>query len=185
MIENTNIRELLYKGKIVSCNRDIKDCFTEPELDALFHEMDIKHKYFLGITENYSVDGIFLIFIRNGIRLEDKNFAETFIQQCSLVLHRKKMEEKLIIEKERAEESDKLKTSFLANLSHEIRTPINAIQGFSELLKIEDVSLDKKREYIDIIQEKSNQLIQIIADIIDIIRMFEPNLKCSSSVILL
>ena len=41
----------------------------------------------------------------------------------------------LILAKEHAEESDRLKSAFLTNMSHEIRTPMNGILGFAELLR--------------------------------------------------
>lgn len=69
--------------------------------------------------------------------------------------------------KEKAEESDRLKSTFLANLSHEVRTPMNAIIGFSELLGDVDLSADKKQSYISIIQKSSNQLLTIINDVIE------------------
>jgi len=51
------------------------------------------------------------------------------------ITDRKNYEQKLILAKEKAEESDHLKTSILSNISHELRTPLNGILGFSELLK--------------------------------------------------
>jgi len=74
----------------------------------------------------------------------------------------------LIKAKEKAEESDNLKSSFLANMSHEIRTPMNAILGFANLLKNKNFSDDRKATFVDIINSKSKQLLQIITDIIDI-----------------
>jgi PAS domain S-box-containing protein len=74
----------------------------------------------------------------------------------------------LVRSKEKAEESDKLKSSFLANMSHEIRTPMNAILGFANLLKNKNFSDERKMTFIDIINSKSKQLLQIITDIIDI-----------------
>ena len=53
------------------------------------------------------------------------------------ITFRKHYEQELIIAKERAEESDRLKSSILANISHEFRTPLNGILGFSELLRDE------------------------------------------------
>ena len=81
--------------------------------------------------------------------------------------------EELVRSKEKAEESDKLKSSFLANMSHEIRTPMNAILGFANLLKNTNFSHDRKLTFIDIINSKSKQLLQIITDIIDISKIGE------------
>ena len=87
------------------------------------------------------------------------------------ITERKKAELELKIAKDKAEESDKLKTAFLANMSHEIRTPMNAILGFSELLGIPDISEDEKKEFIDLIQNNSNLLLNLINDIIDIAKI--------------
>jgi PAS domain S-box-containing protein len=76
--------------------------------------------------------------------------------------------------KEKAEESDRLKSAFLANMSHEIRTPINGIVGFTQLLREEEYSDEEKKEFYEIIDNNSKQLLQIINDIIDI-SMIEAN----------
>lgn len=81
---------------------------------------------------------------------------------------RKKIEKELIKAKEKAEESDKLKSAFLANMSHEIRTPMNGIIGFSNLLKTASLTDEKRKKYIEIINYKGNELLDIINDIIDI-----------------
>ncbi len=74
----------------------------------------------------------------------------------------------LEIAKDRAEQSDRLKTEFILNMSHEIRTPMNGIIGFSGFLREPDLIADKKNQYIDIIQNSSKQLLRIIEDIIEI-----------------
>jgi len=53
------------------------------------------------------------------------------------ITDRKNLQHELIIEKERAEESSRLKTTLLNNMSHEIRTPLNGILGFSEIMSNE------------------------------------------------
>ncbi len=82
------------------------------------------------------------------------------------ITDRIEMENQLISAKEKAEESDRLKSSFLANLSHEIRSPMNSIIGFSHLMKTENVA-EPVAHYADIVYQSSCQLLSIIDNIID------------------
>ncbi len=76
--------------------------------------------------------------------------------------------EELLSAKKHAEESDKLKSAFLANVSHEIRTPINGILGFADLLKTKQTTENEKKEYLDIIEKSGFRMLDTINDIIDI-----------------
>ncbi len=73
----------------------------------------------------------------------------------------------LIKSKQKAEESDRLKTAFLQNLSHEIRTPMNGIIGFSHLLQVSHDSSGQIIKYTELIVNSGNQLLHIVDDIID------------------
>jgi len=90
----------------------------------------------------------------------------------------------LVKAKEKAEESDHLKSAFLANMSHEIRTPMNGILGFASLLERPNLSADKQKEYLKIIQESGNRMLNIINDIVNISKiesgLMEVNLKESN-----
>ena len=68
-------------------------------------------------------------------------------------------------ETRRAHESGQLKTLFLANMTHEIRTPINAIVGFSEVLSSLTAE-DEKKEIIKIIKNNCDMLLRLIDDIL-------------------
>ena len=70
--------------------------------------------------------------------------------------------------KKKAEESDRLKSTFLANMSHEIRSPMNGIMGFSQILQKQDLPKDEQKKYLDVIYARTNQLLNIINDIVDI-----------------
>ena len=67
----------------------------------------------------------------------------------------------------RAHESGQLKTLFLANMTHEIRTPINAIVGFSEVLSSLTAE-DEKKEIIKIIKNNCDMLLRLINDILTV-----------------
>ena len=68
-------------------------------------------------------------------------------------------------ETKRARESGEMKTLFLANMTHEIRTPINAIVGFSEVLS-SLTGAEEKREVIQIIKNNCDMLLRLINDIL-------------------
>jgi signal transduction histidine kinase len=70
--------------------------------------------------------------------------------------------------KEKAEESDKLKTAFLSNVSHEIRTPMNGILGFAGLLNAPDLTGPEQQEFIEIIKISGDRMLNIINDIVDL-----------------
>lgn len=74
----------------------------------------------------------------------------------------------LIKEKEHAEESDRLKTAFLSNLSHEVRTPLNGIVGFCEMLKQSYTDQERTNFFIDLILKSSHQLINIMNNIVEL-----------------
>lgn len=65
-----------------------------------------------------------------------------------------------------AKESDKLKTKFLENITHEIHTPLNAIVGFSQLL-VDTESSEERKEYKKIIAENNDLLVKLVNNILD------------------
>ena len=79
--------------------------------------------------------------------------------------------EQLLVEKQKAEESDRLKTAFLSNISHEIRTPLNGILGFAEMLTEPGLDVSQRKYYSDILRISSKQLLSIIEDILEISRL--------------
>ncbi|MEZ5084390.1 MAG: tetratricopeptide repeat protein, partial [Bacteroidales bacterium] len=94
--------------------------------------------------------------------------AKTYLIVISDISERLTFIESLKSAKLQAEESDRLKTAFLANMSHEIRTPMNSIIGFSNLLIDDEITPQKKNEYIAHILQSSKLLLSLIDDIIDI-----------------
>jgi len=98
----------------------------------------------------------------------------------------KQKTEELIIAKDIAEESNRLKTNFINNIPQEIRTPMNGIIGLSEFLNEESLSSEERQKYTQMIIGNSKELLSIIDNILEIsqlqtkrftLRLVETNLK--------
>ena len=71
----------------------------------------------------------------------------------------------------KAEDANRAKTIFLNNMSHDIRTPMNAIVGFSDLLEKELVDQEKAKEYVTKIKSSSNFLLSLINNVLEVARI--------------
>lgn len=87
------------------------------------------------------------------------------------ITERISIQQELIKAKERAEESDRQKSAYLGNMSHKIRTPLNTIVGFSNLLTEDDITHKEKNDYINIIRHDTEQVLHLIDDIINIAKI--------------
>jgi len=168
----------------------------EAENARLLHQQEMKelklHRYRLalltGIIFTLIILGFLLLLYKSLKKIEYKNniiseqkdelqaqAEELRLQSEELQKHKERLEEiveertkDLIIAKEKAEESDQLKTAFLNNISHEFRTPLNAILGFSDLLADYDLSTTEKKSFNEIIKRSGHQLLNIVNDTIEI-----------------
>ena len=104
---------------------------------------------------------------------KEKRADELIIANKELVFQNTEKEKRaaeLIIAKEKAEESDKLKTAFLQNISHEIRTPLNTIIGFSSLLNDEN-SKEDISEFTSLIIQSGKRLIETVNNVLEIAKI--------------
>jgi len=99
--------------------------------------------------------------LKNQNKILDKK-----VKERTLELQLKNSE--LIIAKNKAEESDRLKTAFLNNISHEIRTPFVGLLGFLSMIQNEKLNKEDRDEYISIINKSANRLMITINDVIEI-----------------
>ncbi len=117
-----------------------------------------------------------------------KPFDSVAIKQIALTLTTKwelqqksiKHVEMLESAREAAEAANRAKSEFLSNMSHEMRTPINGIMGFAEILssQIKDAAHDR---YVQQIIRESEQLLKLINQLLDVSRIETERLKLSES----
>lgn len=145
-----------------------------------FIKPDYRNKLILTIEASLIDDAIPLIFIhKNGNELiTDFVFKSAIIDNkeqflCTIhdITQTVKTRQELIEAKEKAEESDRLKSVFIHNLSHEIKTPLNGIVGFTDLLSNNPIDKEENAAYIEIIRNCTKQLERIINDILEISRL--------------
>ncbi len=109
---------------------------------------------------------------------EDILLAEEVTRRAALALHNARLYQKvclseaeLFASKKVAEEANQAKSQFLANLSHEIRTPIGVILGFSDLLVSGNGSEDQRSDWGRRIQQNGQQLLRLIDDILNLTKI--------------
>ena len=121
---------------------------------------------FTVIVAVFVILGISLVMRRNqqeAIRVERENNARLEKVNTELRQAKKAAEEAFQV----AEEANRSKSSFLANMSHDIRTPMNAIIGMTSLIRYDASDKDKVIEYADKIDTSSQHLLGIINDVLD------------------
>ncbi|NCC72354.1 MAG: PAS domain-containing sensor histidine kinase [Sphingobacteriia bacterium] len=109
----------------------------------------------------------------NAFSTEKGKFAAIFSDYTV----KKEAELKLLEAKDKAEAADRLKTAFMNNISHEVRTPLNGIIGFADLIAEETVTPDEKNLYLKMLKQSNNRLIQTITDYMDISLIASGNLE--------
>ncbi|WP_225035010.1 sensor histidine kinase [Winogradskyella sp. SM1960] len=120
---------------------------------------------------------LLIVFINNILFILGTVFSVSFLidHLHNALLKEHQLQEELlekhknvVLAKERAEESDQLKSAFLTNMSHEIRTPMYGILGSAELLKEYHKQDEEYQEYVKVIEGSGNELLDVITDILNI-----------------
>ena len=92
----------------------------------------------------------------------------------------KNVQRLLTIEKEHSISAEKLKSAFIANMSHEVRTPLNAIVGFTNLLigeGADEIEPEEKAAMIEIVNNNNVLLLKLVNDVLEISRLDSGNLS--------
>lgn len=162
IVEERN-KEILEKIKELSKQQE--------ELEKQTHE--ISEKNIEIVKYNKELD------IKNKKIEEQNKVLEEYKQELEKIVEIRKKE--LQIEMERAEVANKLKTSFLNNLSNEIRTPLNAITDFATLLVHKNTDKNQRNELLQAIIQNTETLLSLIEDVLTLSRIQSGIVKLKKS----
>ena len=143
------------------------DNIQQSELMQLFKETR-KGNWKGELINKRKDNSLFPILLSTSKIIDEKKNEIAYIGVAMDITEMKKSRSELIAAKEKAEESDRLKSAFLANMSHEIRTPMNGILGFTSLLLEPDLSDETKEQYIQIIHQSGERMLNTVSDIVEI-----------------
>ncbi len=98
-------------------------------------------------------------------------FSSDSSNQCRVILT------DITDRKQAVEDGKQIRSAFLSNVSHELRSPINGILGLADLLKSPDISQDEQLKYIGLIRHAAEILLHLVNDLIDISRIEAGQIK--------
>jgi len=117
--------------------------------------------------------GIALHYMRRRQKIseEDRCTLKIAADVLTLALERHSAAVRLQSERDRVIEAEEARSYFFSSVSHDIRTPLNAIIGFSELLEAGDVPPEEARQYLRMIVSSGKTLLQLVNDVLDLSKM--------------
>lgn len=134
----------------------------------------LKCLYGVRLMVDDKVWGSIVIFFEDkDADLSDERFAmlPMIAHLAEICIMRDLNRRSLVAERDQALAADQAKSFFFASVSHNIRTPLNSILGFSELLSQKDLSQDLRNEYISNIITSGNILKGIVDDVLDLSKL--------------
>jgi PAS domain S-box-containing protein len=138
----------------IYCEFGSPETSYEVEFRLLFPDGRVKYVNERGITQ-----------------FDDSGKPKRYLGSVQDITGWKALENEIILALEKAEGSSRLKSSFLAIMSHEVRTPMNAILGFSTLLKDDSLTTEERNEFIGYIDMGIIRLIRLIDELIELSKL--------------
>ncbi|MBS1519342.1 MAG: hypothetical protein JSS91_14765 [Bacteroidetes bacterium] len=149
-----------------------KDVNVDTSIEEFFKRRDIN----LGIPLTLESDNLIGIILL-GSKLSELRYSADDIEllstmgsAVSLALKRLQLQEQIIkeeLEIQNLRELDKMKSYFVATVSHDLKTPLSSIKIFTDLLQNEKITFEKKKEYLNYIDGETDRLNRMINNILN------------------
>jgi PAS domain S-box-containing protein len=134
------------------------------------------------VTEGRSVGGMSLNFTEyKQLTEDDREFILAISRQCAQAISRAQLYEAERKARAEAEQANRVKDEFLAVLSHELRSPLNPILGWTKLLQTQKLPPPKVKQALETIERNAKLQAQLIEDLLDISRMLRGKLSLNTA----
>jgi signal transduction histidine kinase/CheY-like chemotaxis protein len=142
---------------------------VENVLSQRYNWIEMNDLLFVPLKLSNSLFGLLIVKYNDFAEIDelDESFFKTLSLNIALIFKRDSDNDSLEKALLEAENANKIKTSFLANISQEIRTPVNSILGLSDLLADPDLTIDQREEFITSITKNAKALVKIFDNILD------------------
>ncbi len=173
MVNPSFVEMLGYDGaEEVLKNYTIQDFCTDIERRELFYRILLEEGFVYCFEEVWRKKDGTLINVKECARAYKDGKGDVSFYECVIedITNHKKAEMELIRAKEKAEKADRLKTNFMAQISHEIRTPVNVIFNFNNLIReeLQDKISDELIDGFRAVENASRRIIRTIDLILNV-----------------
>ncbi len=155
------------------------------------HLADIYSRYHVNswmslplVSEGRSVGGMTLTFKEfKQLSEDDREFILAISRQCAQAISRAQLYEAERKARAEAEQANRVKDEFLAVLSHELRSPLNPVLGWTKLLRTKKLQPTQAERALETIERNTKLQAQLIEDLLDISRMLRGKLRLNIAVV--
>ncbi len=146
-----------------------------PHLSEIYNRYNFKSWIAIPlVVEGQSVGGMLLSFNElKQLTSDDREFMLALSRQCAQAIFRAKLYEAERLARAEAEQANRIKDEFLAVLSHELRSPLNPILGWSRLLQTRSFDQQGTQKALETIERNARLQTQLIDDLLDVSRILQ------------
>lgn len=158
--------EVLGKTDYELFNKETADTYRKNDLEVITKKIEIAHEETVEL-----ITGVKMVQLSTKRPIWGKNGKVSGVVGNTIdITYLKNIERELKAAKEAAEAANQAKTEFLANMRHDIRTPLSGIVGFAELLKSESHE-ERIKEYSDNLVASSHALLKLLDEVLEAVRV--------------
>ena len=169
-----------YENTILELNQTLeaKVKIRTAELQKAMSELEKSNEELINLNQQITRDTIKILDLNEELS-NSQNELQLLNEELEFRIAERTKE--LLEAKEKAEESDRLKTSFLSNISHEFRTPMNGIIGFSKLISDENTTAEERKEYASVLNSSCKRLLSLVNDVVEMSKLDANNVEIKKS----